>query len=175
MKLSTLLPVLPLLLSPTLATTTDQPTIVSALTTVNETTTKLGTSVLTWHGGILGTVPILAESTALLIQVKQGTDAASASDPLDVPGTLAVATATGALVKSVNATLGAIVDAKGKFDRLLLSPLIAVNLGLQRRATAEMSEAVIGKVPEQLRELARGLVAPIDQSFGVAVEAYRLL
>jgi hypothetical protein len=180
MQLTTLLPALTLLLHPTLATTTttsssDQPTIVEALTTVNQTTTKLGTTVASWQGSILGTVPILAESTALLIQVKQGTDAAEASAPLDVPGTLAVATATNALVKSVNATLAAIVGAKGKFDRLLLSPLIAVNLGLQRKATAEMSESVIAKVPEGLRELARGLVKPIDESFGVAVEAYRLL
>ncbi|KAK3294418.1 hydrophobic surface binding protein A-domain-containing protein [Chaetomium fimeti] len=171
MKLTTLL--LPLTLLP--ATLADGPSIVAALTTVNETTTKLGAAVTDWRGTILGTVPILAESTALLIQVKQGTDTAEASAPLDVPASLAVATATGALVDSVNATLAALVEAKGMFDRLLLSPLIAVNLGLQRRATAEMSAAVIGKVPAELREVAEGLVAPIDESFGVAVEAYRLL
>lgn len=177
MKLTTLLPTLTILLHPTLAATTTStpPSIVDALTTVNRTTTKLGSAVTSWHGTLLGTVPILAESTALLVQVKQGADAAEASAPLDVPGALAVATAAGALVNSVNATLAAIVDAKPRFERLLLAPLIAVDLGLQRRATAEMSEKVIAKVPEALRELARGLVKPIDESFGVAVEAYRLL
>lgn len=171
MKLTTLLPALSLL-GPALA---DGAAIVAALATVGESTTKLGNSVTGWKGDILGTLPIVAESTALLIHVKKGTDTAEDSEPLDLAATLDVAVATGELVKSVNATMSALIGAKGRFDKLFMSPLIFVNLGLQKRATTEMSEAIISKVPVELQELAGSLVAPIDASFELAIDAFHPL
>lgn len=171
MKLTTFLTPLALL-GPVLA---DGAAIVSALTTVDESTTKLGGAVTNWKGDIFGTLPIISESTALLIQVKKGTKTAEDSEPLDLMATLDVAVATGKLVTSVNATMSALIGSKEKFDKLFMSPLIFVNLGLQKRATTEMSEAIIAKVPAELQELAGSLVAPIDASFELAIDAFHPL
>jgi hypothetical protein len=171
MKLTTLLATLSL----TSTALADGASIVFALTTVDATTTKLGTAVSTWKGDILGTLPIITESTTLLVQVKKGTKTAQQSKALDVAATLDVATATNKLVSSVNTTMGALIEATSKFNNLLLSPLIYVNLGLQKKATGEMSEAIIEKVPAELRELARGLVAPIERSFEMALEEFHPL
>ncbi|KAK3898905.1 putative antigenic cell wall protein [Staphylotrichum tortipilum] len=163
-----------LLLPLTLASTTlaSSKTISSALATVDAATTKLGTAVTSWRGDLLGTLPIIAESTALLIEVKKGTKTAKDSAPLDLPATLDVATATNKLVASVNTTLGALISSKKKFDKLLLSPIIYGNLGLQKYATEEMSKAIIAKVPSGLQDLAKGLVAPISKSFELALDTF---
>ncbi len=168
MKFTTLL--LPL----TLATTTlaETKTIVSALATVDTATTKLGSAVTSWRGDLLGTLPIIADSTSLLVKVKQGTKTAENSAALDLPATLEVATATNKLVASVNTTLGALISAKKKFDKLLLSPIIFGNLELQKCATDEMSKAIIAKVPANLQDLAKGLVAPISKSFDLALDVF---
>ena len=150
----------------------DSKSIVGALTTVDDTTVKLGSAVAKWKGDILGTLPIVAESTALLVQVNKGTKTAKDSAALDFTGTIEVATATNKLVADVNATMTALIGAKKKFDKLLMSPLIFVNLGLQRKATAEMSAAIIAKVPADLQALAQNLVAPIDKSFELALAAF---
>ncbi|KAK4150782.1 putative antigenic cell wall protein [Chaetomidium leptoderma] len=150
----------------------DGKAVVAALTKVDETTGKLGDAVTKWKGDIFGTLPIIAESTTLLVQVKKGTKTAEESEALDFDATLAVATATNNLVTSVNTTLSALMDAKPKFDKLLMSPLILVTLGLQKRATTDMSAAIIAKVPAELQELAKGLVAPIDASFEQAIDAF---
>jgi hypothetical protein len=171
MKLTTLLATLSL----TGTALADGASIVAALTTVDSTTSKLGTAVSTWKGTILGTLPIITESTALLVEVKKGTKTAEQSAALDVPATLDVATATNKLVTSVNTTMSALIAAKSKFDKLLLTPLIFVNLELQKKATGEMSEAIIAKVPAELQELARGLVAPIEKSFELALDEFHPL
>lgn len=148
-------------------------TIVGALTTVDGTTVKLGSAVARWKGDLLGTLPIVAESTALLVQVNKGTKTAKDSAALDFAGTLDVATATNKLVTSVNTTMTALIGARKKFDKLLMSPVILIDLGLQRHATAEMSAAIIAKVPADLQALAKNLVAPIDASFALAIAAFR--
>ncbi len=144
-----------------------------ALTTVDGTTTKLGNAVAKWKGDLLGTLPIVAESTALLVQVGKGTKTAKDSAALDFAGTLDVATATNKLVVSVNTTMTALIGARKKFDKLLLTPVIYIDLGLQRRATSEMSAAIIAKVPADFQALAKNLVAPIDASFALAIAAFR--
>ncbi|KAK4145960.1 hydrophobic surface binding protein A-domain-containing protein [Dichotomopilus funicola] len=178
MKFTTLFAPLALL-APTFASpiinasaSADSPTIVDALTSVNQTTVKFGNVIVNWNGGLLGTVPVLAESTALLVTVKKGTSIAEHSEPLDNDGALAVAGTTQSLVASVNTTLTTLIEARPKFDKLLLTPIIVLNLKIQRDATADLSEAIIAKVPEALQAIAKNLVAPIDQSFATAIDAY---
>jgi hypothetical protein len=146
--------------------------IVSALATVNNSTVNLGDAVTKWDGELLGTLPILAASTALLIDVRKGTMMAEGCDDLDTAAALDVAGQTNTLVASVNTTMTALVDSKPKFDRLLLTPLIYGNLQLQQKATSKMSDAIIDKVPDELQDLAKNLVAPIDASFEMAIDVY---
>lgn len=153
----------------------DGAAIVGALIEVNDATVGLGEKVGSWKGDILGTLPIVAESTSLLIEVKKGTKTAEESEALDVSQALQVATATYHLVRSVNTTMTNLIDAKPKFDKLLMSPIIFINLGLQRKATTEMSEAIISKVPAGLQAIAQDLVAPIDASFELAIDTFHPL
>ncbi|GAB1319369.1 Antigenic cell wall galactomannoprotein [Madurella fahalii] len=153
----------------------DGAAIIGALAEVNDATVQLGEKVGSWTGDILGTLPIVAESTSLLIKVKKGTKTAEESEALDFLQAIDVATATYGLVGSVNATMTNLINAKPKFDKLLMSPIIFINLGLQRKATTEMSEAIISKVPVELQAIAQDLVAPIDASFELAIDAFHPL
>lgn len=176
MKFSILTPLAllaPAFASPIINASADSPTIVDALTNVNKTTVKFGNVIANWNGGLLGSVPIVAESTALLVTVKKGESIAEHSEPLDNDGALAVAGTTQSLVTSVNTTLTNLIEARPKFQKLLLSPVIVLNLKIQRAATAGLSEAIVAKVPEALQDIAKNLVAPIDQSFATAIEAYQ--
>lgn len=66
-----------------------------------------------------------------------------------------------------------LVNAKPKFDKLVIvSPVVLINLKLQKAATDKFSAAVISKVPVDLKETAEGLVAPIDIAFEAALEEY---
>lgn len=150
----------------------DSAAIVDAVKKANEDTAKLGQVVSKWKGDILGTLPIVAESTALLVTVKKGKKVASESDEMDFYGTLDVAYAVTDLTAVVNTTLTALIDAKPKFDKLLMSPLIFGTLELQKKATDEMSEAIVSKVPVQLQDLARDIAAPIDASFELALDEF---
>lgn len=168
MKLTTLLAPLTLIG----AALADSAAIVDAVKKANEDTAKLGQVVSKWKGDILGTLPIVAESTALLVTVKKGKKVASESDEMDFYGTLDVAYAVTDLTAVVNTTLTALIDAKPKFDKLLMSPLIFGTLELQKKATDEMSEAIVSKVPVQLQDLARDIAAPIDASFELALDEF---
>ncbi|KAG5983960.1 hypothetical protein E4U55_006570 [Claviceps digitariae] len=149
--------------------------ITAALTTIQNKTTDLGTAVSSWNGHLLTALPITLTATDLLTHLHHATSTAHASPPLTVDGALAVALATGSLSPVVQSTLRTIVRNKPRFDALLvLSPVVLLQLELQRRATADFSDAVVDKVPGNLKGVARGLIKPIDDAFGEAIEAYRL-
>ncbi|KAK1755461.1 hydrophobic surface binding protein A-domain-containing protein [Echria macrotheca] len=168
MQLITLLTPLALLITTALA----EATIVDALAAVNGQTLQLQNAVTSWHGDLLGLLPITKQSTDVLLETNKGTRAAKKSAPLDALGALGVAEATVTLTQSVNSSLSPLIAAKPKFDRLKVSPLILVSLGLQKKATEDMSAAILDKVPADLRGVAEGLVAPIAASFELAVDAF---
>ncbi|KAH7134097.1 antigenic cell wall galactomannoprotein-like protein [Dactylonectria macrodidyma] len=148
--------------------------IVAAISTISATTTDLDDAVTSWSGGVLGTIPIVIKSTALLIDINNGTKTAEASAALSIAEALQVAQATIKLSDVVVDALDNIVAAKPKFDKLLLSPVIWVNLQLQQKATKEFSAAVVEKVPAALQAVAETLVAGINTAFEEAIEAYAL-
>ena len=103
MRLSILAP-LALLVSSVAA---DGASIVAAIQKIDATTKSLGAKVAGWNGVlIIGTIPIVADSTELLNNLKAAKKAAKASDLLDDLGAIQVAQAVIALSTSVNVTLG---------------------------------------------------------------------
>ena len=64
------------------------------------------------------------------------------------------------------------IQAKPKFDKLFIGPLILLNLGLVKEATDKFSAAIIDKVPAAYQSLANQIVAPIDTAFVEAIVAY---
>ncbi|KAK5657842.1 hypothetical protein OQA88_2915 [Cercophora sp. LCS_1] len=154
------------------ATTVFGQAIVESLNTVNDKTLQLGKAVTNWNGKLFSALPIVKVSADVLASIQKGTKATKKSEPLDFLGALGVAEATTKLAVSVNSSLTTLIDAKPKFDKLLLSPVILTTLGVQKKATTEMSAAIIEKVPAELREIAGELVKPIDASFELAIDAY---
>jgi len=170
MKLSTLFVGLALMASTILG----QGAIEKSLISVNDQTLRLGQAVSAWKGNLIRTLPIIKASTGILESVAKGTKTAKQSEPLDFLGALGVAVATNTLAGSVNSSLSALIQAKPKFDKLLLSPVILINLDLQRKVTTEMSRAIVEKVPAELQGVAEELVRPIDASFELAIDVFHL-
>ncbi|KAK3389187.1 hydrophobic surface binding protein A-domain-containing protein [Podospora didyma] len=151
----------------------DYTAIVASISDINKSTLKLQTNVNNWKGNLLGTLPIISESTALLEAIKKGTKTSKASEALNFTGALYVAEGTISLANSVNATMTALIAAKPKFNKLLLGPIILVNLGLQKSATDDFSAAILTKVPADLKAVAESLIAPIDKALEKAIDEFR--
>jgi hypothetical protein len=149
--------------------------IVTAITKIQTKTLALNSTVASWRGPTdpLGTLPIILDSTALLSAINDGTFTASRSPNLTLAQVLSVAAAITPLVADVQSTLTTTVDAKPKFSKLLLTPVIWLNLVTEKEATDKFSAAVIAKVPSALQPLASSIVAPVDTAFESAITAYQ--
>jgi hypothetical protein len=55
---------------------------------------------------------------------------------------------------------------------LIVSPVILLNLKLEKAATDKFAAAVISKVPTALQATAQGLITPIDNAFDSAIAVY---
>ncbi|TGO47081.1 hypothetical protein BOTNAR_0546g00080 [Botryotinia narcissicola] len=102
---------------------------------------------LQWSGSLLTSFPIVTLSAKLLIDINTGTWVASSSANLTLIETITISTATQNLVTVVDGTLDTIVSAKSKFDKLLFSPLILLNLLEEKSATDIFSAKIIEKIP----------------------------
>ncbi|KAG6021299.1 hypothetical protein E4U40_005379 [Claviceps sp. LM458 group G5] len=159
-----------------MTTSPDDKAMTAALTTIQSKTTALGTTVSTWKGLLPDALPITTTSANLLTQIKHTTTTAEAtSTSFSFSDALAVAVATGRLSAVVQTTLRIIIDNKPRFDKLLiLSPVVLLNLEGLRRATAELSAAVVRRLPGDLGRVAGALVRGIDEAFGEAIDVYRM-
>ena len=147
--------------------------IPAALDSIAKDTVALNETVAHWNGLPLSLLGIVSKSSTLLNEIKKGTKTADASDPLTFDEALSVATGTTALATDVHQTLDTIVATKKKFDfYLIVSPILKKTLKDQRAATVDFSDAVIAKVPENLREVAKNLIQPIYDDFDKAIAAY---
>ncbi|KYG47167.1 hypothetical protein M433DRAFT_63717 [Acidomyces richmondensis BFW] len=153
----------------------DGASIVAALDKISDATAQLNNSVISWDGSLLGTLPIIADSTALLADINSATKTAEQSANLTDLEALGVGLATLSLASDVNTTLATIEAAKPKFQRLLLAPLILLNLELEKGATDQFSAAVLQKVPAALQSTAEGITSGIDDAFDQAINDYNLL
>lgn len=150
----------------------DGNTIRNAMRTVSRDTVALGDAVSSWSGGPLGVLPIAGKAGGLLVALKLGAKTAKESTPLSIEEAVDVYTATQDLSSAVNKTLNALVEARPKFDQLLVTPVILITLDIQRGAANDFSNRVVEKVPENLQSTARTLVRSIDEDFARVVDAY---
>ncbi|KAK2031557.1 hypothetical protein LX32DRAFT_637138 [Colletotrichum zoysiae] len=150
----------------------DGAAIVAAMDEIAAANTELGETVASWNGGLFGTLPIIVQSTKLLIKINEATGIAQDSAPLNSIEAITVALSTQELAGGVETTLGNVVGAKPKFDKLLLSPIILLNLKQEKSATDKFSAAVVEKVPESLKGAAGTLVGRIETAFDNAIATY---
>jgi hypothetical protein len=150
----------------------DGAAIANAISAIQNATNELTTTVSNYNGNLLGSLPIIIQSTSLLKTIKKGTETAEESAPLADLEALTVGLATITLVGNVNASLDAIVAAKPKFDRNLLTPVVLLNLEQQRSASSDFSDAVVGKLPENFVSTGQQLAAQISEAFSEAISVY---
>jgi len=165
-----------LLLTPTLILA-DGASILSALSLIFNATIALNTTVSSFPSNpllALGDIaPLLIDSVALLNDINKSTGVAQKSANLTLTEAISVAQGTIALAGVVESTLGNIVATKPKFDELLIvSPVILLNLKLEKNATDKFAAAVISKVPTALQATAQGLITPIDNAFASTIAVY---
>lgn len=147
--------------------------IKSALETIGAATVKLNGTVTDYNGGLLGLVPITTESLCLLNDIHEGTKTTKASQPLNFDEALDIAGATGTLANDVDDVIDNLIRTKPKFDRLLIvSPIIKETIKTQRSATADLSNAILAKIPKELADIAAILIKQIDDKFAQGVAAY---
>ncbi|KAK1767514.1 putative antigenic cell wall protein [Phialemonium atrogriseum] len=170
MHMTKFLPAAALLIGNVLA---DGAAIVAALGTIAADTADLNNTVLVWNGGLLGTLPIIATSTALLVNINKATSTAESSDELSVVEAVTVSLATQALIQDLDTTLTTMIAAKSKFDPLFLSPVILVDLELDKVATDKLSKAIKSKLPADVASAADQLAAQIDAAFDEAINVYK--
>ncbi|RDW73027.1 hypothetical protein BP6252_06934 [Coleophoma cylindrospora] len=150
--------------------------IAAAMGKIANSTLALNKTVGTFPSGVLGAVdalPLLADSATLLADINSGTKIAQASANLTIPESFQIASATSSLATTVQQTLATVENAKKKFDALIfVSPVILLNLKLEKDATDKFSAAVVSKVPDALQGTAKSLIAPIDTAFDNAISFY---
>lgn len=128
----------------------DGASILAAITTIQNATIALNTTVSSFHGGLSSLseiIPLLTASTALLTDINDGTRVASSSSNLTTVEAIGIAGATQSLGTAVNTTLANVIRTKPKFDELfVVSPVVLLNLKLEMEATDRFGDAVVGKV-----------------------------
>jgi len=161
-----------------LATTVlaDGASILAALSQIQNSTIALNQTVSEFQPGLAGlaeVLPLLSASTTLLTDINHATKVASDSANLTDAEAIGVAGATQSLSSAVNSTLENVIKTKPKYDTLLVvSPVVLLNLKLEKDATDKFGDAVVEKVPVGLQGIAKQLLAPIDDSFEEAIAVY---
>lgn len=150
----------------------DGAAIAAAITTIQDATVQLGTTVATWDGGILSAIPITVDSATLLEDINTATRTARASAALSDVEAVTVGLGIISLVTNVNSTLTTLIAAKPKFDQTLLTGVVLLNLELEKAASGRFSDAVIAKLPATFVSTGQTLAAEITASFNVAIDAY---
>jgi ABC-type transporter Mla subunit MlaD len=96
----------------------DGAAIIAAMAKISKASTTLQNTLASWNGNLLTAILILVESTTLLLDTKEATEATHASANLTLPEGIQVAQATINLSSGVQSTLATIVSKEGQFADL---------------------------------------------------------
>ncbi|GAB0137076.1 hypothetical protein EsDP_00005359 [Epichloe bromicola] len=151
----------------------DVKTISDSLKTITKDLVALDGTINKFDGQIFSALPIIGASSKLEGSLKSGAATANESTPLSYDDTLVIANLVGVLAGDAKKTVDDLIAQKPKFDKLfIVSPIVLSTSKKLRAATANFSEAVIGKVPPELKAVGGNLVKGIDDDFARAVKAY---
>lgn len=149
----------------------DGAAILGAMKEVVAETKELEDTVASYNGRITVLFKVLSKNRHLLKILKRGVIAANQSAPLEGLDALAVAKESEVLVEAAKSSLSTIVRKKRRFKGFLRHRTLHI-LKKQRAASRKFSDAIIEKVPEELREVAKLMSAPVDVAFNDAIAAY---
>lgn len=161
-----------ILLSTSSTVHADGAAIATAISAIQNATLDLGSTVASWNGNLLGAIPIVADSTALLGTIYKGTKTAQASANLTDLEAITVGLAVIQLVTDVNTTLTTLIAAKPSFDRNLLSAVVLLNLEQEKSASEGFSDALLEKLPSTFTSTGETLADEISASFDEAIDVF---
>ncbi|CZR67934.1 uncharacterized protein PAC_17833 [Phialocephala subalpina] len=155
----------------------DGASILAAMSTISNATVALNDTLNSFPSSALLAIgdigPLLVDSVTLLDDINSGVKVAQDSANLTLAETIQVAQATISLRSVVSSTLANLITVKPRFDQLVVvSPVILVNLKLEKDATDRFGKAVVSKVPAAFQGTAVTLLAPIDAAFNSTIAIY---
>lgn len=144
-----------------------------AIKTIDKNVNNLNTVLANFPGDIFSTIPILFATTTLDSSIKKAATIAKDVEPLTFDETLALADVTGNVARSAKTCIDTLISVKPKFDKLVIVSPITLGLvkGL-RTSTKSLTDIVLTKVPEDLKDVATQLIAEIDAQYVRAIEAF---
>lgn len=155
----------------------DGASILLAMDTITNATKALNTTLNSFPDNpflAIGDIaPLLVDSVNLLDDINHGTTVATQSANLTLSETIEVAQSTLALSSTVSTTLSNLMRTKAKFDKLkVITPVVLVNLKLEKDATDRFGAAVLEKIPPAFQAQAKSLLSPIEASFNTTIAYY---
>ncbi|KAM3455559.1 hypothetical protein MY3296_002270 [Beauveria thailandica] len=145
----------------------------NALKTVDQSINALTTTLTGFSGNIFGAIPVLGASLKLKSDIDKAAKAASSSQGLTSDETLSLADTVGTITTDATKSIDAFIAVKPKFDKLLiLTPIAAGQIKNLKTATVALGDAIVSKVPAELKEIASQLIAQINAQFDRGSAAY---
>ncbi|KAM3507759.1 hypothetical protein MY10362_001561 [Beauveria mimosiformis] len=145
----------------------------TALKTVDQSINSLTATLTGFSGNIFGAIPVLGASLKLKSDIEKATKAASSSQGLTSDETLSLADTVGTIITDATKSIDAFIAVKPKFDKLLiLTPIAAGQIKDLKTATVALGDAIVSKVPAELKEIASQLIGQINAQFDRGSAAY---
>ncbi|KAM3510955.1 hypothetical protein MY11210_005421 [Beauveria gryllotalpidicola] len=151
----------------------DGAAIDTALKTVGQSINALTASLNGFSGDIFGSTPVLGASLKLKSDIEKAIEAASSSQGLTSDETLSLANTVGTIITDATTSIDAFIAVKLKFDKLfILTPIAAGQIKDLKTATVALGDAIVAKVPAELKDVASKLVGQINAQFDRGSAAY---
>ncbi|KAF1733993.1 Cell wall mannoprotein 1 [Beauveria bassiana] len=145
----------------------------TALKTVDKSINALTATLTGFSGNIFGSLPVLGASLKLKSDIQKATKAASSSQDLTSDETLSLAETVGTIITDATKSIDAFIAVKPKFDKLLiLTPIAAGQIKDLKTATVALGDAIVSKVPAELKDISSQLIGQINAQFDRGSAAY---
>ncbi|KAK1992632.1 hypothetical protein LX36DRAFT_732022 [Colletotrichum falcatum] len=150
----------------------DLASIQAALNTINMALQGLDNSVKITKSITFGSgIQLLSSVGSVKNTIQDATVQVQASAPLNEKDSRNLKAATDALTNNVKVTINDIVAKKALVDNLGVTPLVAVALQDQKSASSALAQALVSKVPPELKDMAQvsatALSRVLDEGIGI--------
>lgn len=147
----------------------DVQVFLDTLSTINEQVGVLQTAVTEFAGD---DTDLKAASDELITRIDAGTEAVTAEPELTSTETLSLATPINELTDTTNDSVDAIIEKEPDFIEAGLEGEVLETLNKQKTSSTALGEAIVGKVPEELKDTATKLAAGITDAIQRGIDAY---
>lgn len=150
--------------------------IIHQLDILQQETQQLNTELILWDKSMLGAFNVSQQTEKLVLATKNAaTTISTESKKLHIPGALHIKRNTKHLMKDIKTTVGHIGSLKEDFDKAGLAQTVLDSLIEQQKASQEMNDAIIPKLPMIGRGVGRSLGRKISKIFQFTIDEYKMM